>query len=126
MEKSIFELIIEGQIPSMKIYEDEKYIAFLDIQPKQKGHTLLVPKLKKVNIIEENDDVKNDILIVGTQIAKKLKESLGATSVKFVMNCGSDAGQEVFHTHLHIVPYYDSEVEAVNNEDVLKEILNYD
>ncbi len=50
MEKSIFELIINGEIPSLKVYEDDNFIAILDIQPKQKGHTLLIPKLKRENI----------------------------------------------------------------------------
>ncbi len=59
----------------------------------------------------------------GIQIAKQIKENLGASGIKFVMNNGKDAGQEVFHTHLHIIPYYENEVEKVNNEEVLKEIL---
>ncbi len=123
MEKSIFELIIEGQIPSMKVYEDENFIAILDINPKQKGHTLLIPKIKNENIIVENEFVKNSILIKAAEISNLLKDKLGATGIKYVLNNGASAGQEVFHTHLHIIPYYESEVKAENNEDVLKEIL---
>ncbi len=123
MEKSIFELIIEGQIPSMKVYEDENFIAFLDIQPKQKGHTLVVPKVKSKDIINDSDFIRANILAVAKDLSNKLMDKLGATGVKMVMNNGASAGQEVFHTHLHLIPYYDSEVEAVNNEDVLKEII---
>ncbi len=123
MDKSIFELIIDGQIPSMKIYEDDNYVAFLDIAPKQKGHTLLVPKIKSENIIKDSTQVKETILEVASKLSNVLMEKLGATGIKMVMNNGSSAGQEVFHTHLHLIPYYEDKVEAVNNEEVLAEIV---
>ncbi len=121
MEKSIFELIIDNEIPSMKIYEDEKYIAILDINPKQAGHTLLIPKYKKENILED-DKAQQDILKIATQISNKLKDKLGASGIKLIFNNGSSAGQEVFHTHLHIIPYYEEKVDAINNEEILKKI----
>ena len=109
MEKSIFEKIIEGSIPSTKVYEDENYIAILDITPKQKGHTLLIPKKKQENILSDNKEVIESILVVGNKVAKKLLEEYGATGIKYVLNNGASAGQVVFHTHLHIIPYYDKE-----------------
>lgn len=121
MEKSIFEQIIDGNIPSLKVFEDNKYIAILDINPKQKGHTLLIPKKKQENILEDFDS-QQDILILASEIADKLKLKLGATGIKLVFNNGATAGQVVFHTHLHIIPYYENEVEAVNNEEVLSQI----
>lgn len=121
MEKSIFELIIDGSIPSLKVYEDDEYIAILDINPKQQGHTLLVPKQKQENILV---DIKSqqDILILASHISDLLKEKLNATGIKLLFNNGESAGQEVFHTHLHIIPYYDDEVEAINDEKVLSKI----
>lgn len=124
MEESIFELIISGKIPSMKVYEDDNFIAILDINPKQKGHTLVIPKIKSENILIDSDFVKANILSVATDISNLLKSKLGATGIKIVFNNGASAGQEVFHTHLHLVPFYDEEVEAINDENVLKEILN--
>ncbi len=123
MKKSIFEMIIDEKISSMKIYEDDYFIAFLDIQPKQKGHTLLVPKIKNKDILNESDFVKNNILSVAKNISFLLKDKLGASGIKMVFNSGTSAGQEVFHTHLHIIPYYDKKTIAINNEDVQKEIL---
>ncbi len=124
MNKSIFEMIIDGDIPSLKVYEDDNFIAFLDIQPKQKGHTLLVPKVKAENIINDSEFVKANILTKAEELSKLLMSKLNASGIKMVMNNGASAGQVVFHTHLHLIPYYDTEVEAVNNEEVLGEILN--
>lgn len=121
MDKSIFELIIDKEIPSLVVYEDDKYIAILDIAPKQKGHTLLIPKLKKENILEDVD-AQSDILVLGAKLAKQIKTNLKATGIRLVFNNGASAGQEVFHTHLHIVPYYDIPIKAINDEAVLKEI----
>lgn len=121
MDRNIFEMIIAGDIPSLKVYEDEKYIAILDINPKQQGHTLLIPKEKQENIIEDVE-AQQDILILASELASKLKDNLGASGIRYVFNNGSSAGQEVFHTHLHIIPYYDEETESVNNEEVLRKI----
>ncbi len=116
-------MIIDGTIPSLKVYEDENFIAILDIQPKQKGHTLLIPKEKHENILDDSQFVLENILKIAKELSNKLLVKLNATGIKLTMNNGSSAGQEVFHTHLHLIPYYDGEVEAVNNEEVLKEIL---
>lgn len=121
--KTIFEMIIDGEVPSMKIYEDDNFIAFLDVEPKQKGHTLIVPKVKNECVLCEPDNIKESILKVGTTIANLIKDRLGAKGIKFVLNCGKEAGQEVFHTHLHVIPYYDHEEQSINNEDVLNELL---
>ncbi|BDU67810.1 MAG: histidine triad protein [Candidatus Tyloplasma litorale] len=123
MDKSIFELIIEGKLPSLKIYEDENFVAFLDKFPKQKGHTLVVPKKKSLNIIEDSDFVKENILKIGSKIAQILIQKLNATGIKMIINNGKSAGQVVFHTHLHLIPYYEIEQEKINNVETLKEIL---
>ncbi len=123
MNKSVFEKIIDRELPSKIVYEDDNFIAFLDIDPVQKGHTLLVPKKKEINIIVDTDFVRQNILMVAQDIAIKIKEKLGATGVKFVMNNGPSAGQVVYHTHLHIIPYYDEEPEIGTADSVLEEIL---
>lgn len=121
--KDIFEMIINNEIPSLRVYEDENYIAILDANPKQKGHTLLIPKIKEENILSESKKVKENILEIASIISEKLKTKLGATGIKMVLNSGESAGQVIFHTHLHIIPYYEKLVEALNNEKTLEEIL---
>ena len=117
-------MIIDNEIPSMKVYEDENFIAFLDIEPKQKGHTLIVPKVKNENILSESDFVKENILKIAVDLSNKLKKKLGATGIQMVMNNGKDAGQVVFHTHIHLIPYYNKKTPSINNEEVLNKILN--
>lgn len=123
MSKTLFQKIIDNEIPSLKVYENDKYIAILDIAPKQKGHTLLIPKQREESIMTDTTIVKETILGIAHIISNTLIESLGATGVKFVFNSGKSAGQVVMHTHLHIIPYYDSKKEVINNQQVLDEIL---
>ncbi len=122
--KSIFEKIINNEINCLKVYEDDNFIAILDIKPKQKGHTLLIPKLKRENILNESEYVLENILKIGNKIANQLKTKLNASGIKMIMNNGKSAGQEVFHTHLHIIPYYKNEEKKLNNKEILDLILN--
>ncbi len=120
MNKSVFEKIIDGELPSKKIYEDENFIAFLDIDPVNNGHSLIVPKQKALNIIEDTDFVRANILNVAQKVSLNIKEKLNASGVKIVMNNGVSAGQVVFHTHLHVIPYYDEEQDKMTNEEVFE------
>ena len=100
----LFCSIIKKEIPANVVYESENVIAFLDINPKSKGHTLLVPKSHYKNIMSEKLDeelLKNVKIVV-----KKLKEKYDFEDFKVVINNGEKAGQEVFHMHIHIIPYY--------------------
>lgn len=124
MEESIFEKIINNKLSSFKVYEDQHFIAILDIYPKQKGHTLLIPKIKSENIMKDSDFVQENILKLGVKIANLLKEKLNASGIRMVLNNGKSAGQVIFHTHLHLIPYYDRDELATNDEKVLREILN--
>ena len=100
----IFCKIVEGKIPSLKIYEDDVILAFLDINPDSNGHTLIIPKkhYKDINDIDEKtlchiDSKAKDIM-------KLLEEKLNADGFSLLQNNGSV--QEVKHYHLHIKPYY--------------------
>jgi histidine triad (HIT) family protein len=97
--ESIFTKIIQREIPAYIVYEDENFIAFLDIFPIQKGHTLLVPKKKIDYLFQHNDE----ILALMLPLAKRI-----ASAIEKVITCNriglSVLGLEVPHTHLHLVP----------------------
>lgn len=102
--ETIFTKIITREIPADIIYEDDTVLAFLDIQPINPGHTLVIPKVPSVDGTVANPDTLAHMMKVAQKIAVALKTSVGCTGINFIMNNGADAGQEVLHTHLHIVP----------------------
>ncbi len=103
---TIFEKIIAREIPASIIYEDEKVISFLDISPNNKGHALVVPKKTFVNILDGDDESLAHIMYVAKKVAHALISTTGATGVNLVMNNGADAGQVVFHAHMHVIPRF--------------------
>jgi histidine triad (HIT) family protein len=104
MEDCIFCKIINNEIPSYKIYEDDLVLAFLDVNPMSKGHTLIVPKKHAKDIFEIEKIYLERIILVAKKIAQKMKDSLCVDSVNLYHASGIEAGQTVFHFHLHIVP----------------------
>lgn len=101
--KNIFEKIIDNEIPAYKIYEDEKVIAILDINPISYGHTLVLPKKRIENIISTNEDISYLIKKV-QEISNLLIEKLEADGITIITN--NYYGQEVKHLHFHIIPRY--------------------
>ena len=103
MENCLFCKIVKGEIPSTKVYEDEKVLAFRDIAPMAPTHILVIPKthIGSVNeVAAENADVVAHIFTVIPQIAAAEKLENG---YRVVSNCGADAGQTVQHLHFHIL-----------------------
>ena len=121
MCKSIFEKIINNEISSYKIYENNEFIAILDINPVSPGHTLLIPKIKKRNILLDTDEINSSILLISQKIANRIKNNLNASGFKFIFNNELSSGQVVFHTHMHIIPYYDNKD---NDKFIIEEIYN--
>lgn len=104
MEECLFCKIINNEIPSHKIYEDDLVLAFLDINPMSKGHTLVIPKKHFKDIFEIEEQYLERIMSVTKKIAAKMKESLGVDGINLYHASGVHAEQSVFHFHLHIVP----------------------
>ena len=113
--------IIKGNIPSKKVYEDDKVFVFLDINPNTNGHMLIVPKKHIVTV----DDIDNDLAIHILEVEKKLKrlleEKLNIEGLTIIQNNG--LGQEVKHYHFHLIPRYkDDNWKTIYNKDILKDI----
>lgn len=100
----IFCKIIKGEIPCYKVYEDDKIISFLDINPVSNGHTLIIPKEHTLDFNTINDDTLNYIMLKAKDIAKLIIGKLDADGFSLVQNNG--IAQEVKHFHLHIIPKY--------------------
>jgi histidine triad (HIT) family protein len=106
MSDCIFCKIIDGEIPSSKVYEDEHVLAFLDISQVTKGHTLVIPKVHKENVYELTEDIASKVFAAVPKISNAIKAEYNPIGLNLLNNNGEDAGQSVFHFHLHIIPRY--------------------
>ncbi len=118
MNDCIFCKIIEGEIPSHKVYEDEDTLAFLDTNPTSKGHTLVVPKkhVETIDQASEMDYMWNALV----KVSRAVEDAFEPEGLNISQNNGELAGQEVMHMHFHITPRYTGdEIEvSYNREDL--------
>ena len=105
-EKTIFTRIINGEIPSFKIFENDHVYSFLDINPVSRGHVLVIPKEPAQFLHELSPESSSELGRALSSISKSIVEVTGATSYNIIQNNGSQAGQTVFHVHFHIIPKY--------------------
>ena len=106
MNECIFCKIINGEIPANVVYENGKVLAFLDINPINRGHTLIVSKKHYENISEITEDCLRDVVVVAKKIAGAMEIGLGAEGINILHASGKAAQQSVFHFHIHLVPRY--------------------
>ncbi len=104
MPDCIFCKIVNGELPSQKVYEDDDVLAFLDINPTVHGHTLIIPKEHHENILETPPELIAKIFQVIQKIAPAVLAAVEANAFNLGNNCGSVAGQVIFHTHFHLLP----------------------
>ena len=107
MDNCIFCMIIEGKIPSRRVYEDENCIAMLDINPATPGHTLILPKEHHQDLTEMNEALLGKLMMTARKIGILQKERLGAIGFNVIQNNGEAAGQTVPHFHIHVIPRYE-------------------
>lgn len=119
MKECLFCKIINNEIPSYTLYEDEIVKVFLDIDPKSNGHTLIIPKKHFLDLDDIDINVLKHILEVAKKIKIKLEEKLNPTGIVLIQNNGSV--QEIKHYHLHLIPVYNDK-KIDNIEDVYKKI----
>ena len=101
---NIFAKILRGEIPSVKVYEDEHTLALMDVMPQAEGHTLVVPKEAAEYIYDLSPEGAAALIQTTQKIARAVKKGLNAHGVMLAQLNGSAAGQSVFHVHFHVIP----------------------
>ena len=107
MAETVFAKILRGEIPCHRVYEDAAVLAFLDVNPLSRGHTLVIPKEPAETIDELSDDAAAAIGRVLPRIARAVLAATGARAYNVLQNNGALAHQAVFHVHFHIIPKFD-------------------
>lgn len=103
-DDNVFTKMMRGDIPSVKVYEDDHVLAVMDIFPQSPGHTLVVPREKARNLLELSDEAAREAITRVKRIAKAVAEGLEPDGVVVTQFNGAPAGQSIFHVHFHIIP----------------------
>lgn len=105
----IFCAIVDGVIPAAKVYEDDQILAFMDINPANPGHLLVIPKRHYRNIFDMDVEMAGKIMRVGTRLASVVKTALNPDGLNLLQSSESAAFQTVFHFHLHLIPRWEDD-----------------
>ena len=116
MSECIFCRIIDGSIPSRKIYEDANVISFLDINPAARGHSLVVPKKHAKLIMDLDDEWVSKVFVPVKKVSGMIKDKLGCDGFNILINQERDAGQLVDHFHVHVIPRYSGDSLALPHD----------
>jgi histidine triad (HIT) family protein len=108
-DNNIFAKILRGEIPCVKVYEDDHTLAFMDVMPQAPGHLLVIPKTGSRNILDADPDVLAKTIPVVQKLAVAAKEAFDADGIYVAQFNEPAAGQTVFHLHFHIIPRNDGE-----------------
>lgn len=106
-ENCIFCKIANGEIPSETLFEDEMFRVILDLGPASKGHALILPKQHYKDLCELGEKEASGVFLLAARMGKAMKKSLGCSGFNVVQNNGIEAGQTVFHFHVHLIPRYE-------------------
>lgn len=106
-DQNIFAKIMRGEMPCVKVYEDDNILSFMDVFPQSEGHTLVIPKAPSRNLLETNAKDIGRLFGSVQRIAKAVETALKPDGIVITQFNGAPAGQTVFHTHVHIIPRYD-------------------
>lgn len=106
MERTVFQDIIERTIPADIVFETDAILAFLDIRPVTKGHTLVIPKRSARDIFSLEEEDAAHLMQALVIVSRAVREATEAPAVNVISNNGFEAGQEVLHLHFHIIPRF--------------------
>lgn len=110
----VFCKIAAGIIPSNTVYEDERYRAILDLNPAEKGHTLILPKEHFDDIFEADEETLKSIMDVAILVGRAIRKVMKPDGINIVINAGEAAGQTVRHLHVHIIPRFKGHTKILN------------
>lgn len=111
-ETTIFDKIIAGEIPCHRVYEDDRVLAFLDVAPLSRGHTLVIPKERAGQMDHLSDESAAALGRVLPRVCRAVLKATGATAYNLLQNNGADAHQAVMHLHVHVIPRYPDKAEG--------------
>jgi histidine triad (HIT) family protein len=106
MDDCLFCRIVAGEIPSTRVDEDERTIAFMDINPATRGHVLVIPREHATDLHDVGADDLAACTLMAQRVAGRARDRLGADGVNLLNSCGRAAWQTVFHFHVHVIPRY--------------------
>ena len=105
----LFWKIAAGDIPATRVYEDERTIAFMDINPGTRGHLLVIPREHAADLLEIDPKDLAAVALTAKTMAQRVKDNLAADGVNLINSCGPVAWQTVFHFHMHVIPRYEGD-----------------
>jgi histidine triad (HIT) family protein len=109
MSDCIFCKIVSGELPSTRVDEDERTVAFMDVNPATRGHVLVVPREHTTDLLSIGDEDLAACTAMARRIAGRQRERLHADGVNLLNSCGAAGWQTVFHFHVHVIPRYDDD-----------------
>ncbi|MCX7822337.1 MAG: HIT family protein [Syntrophobacterales bacterium] len=109
MTSCIFCKIVKGEIPSAKLYEDDSTMSFLDINPINPGHALVIPKNHYPTILDVDEEDLKKTIIATKIVAKALKDALSCDGINILQNNFEAAGQLIYHFHIHVIPRFEGD-----------------
>jgi histidine triad (HIT) family protein len=107
---NVFAKIIRGEMPAIKLWEDDEVLAFMDVFPQSRGHALVISKTSTArNLLEVEPEVLSRLALTTQRVARAVREGLGADGVTVMQFNGAAGGQTVYHLHFHVIPRWDGE-----------------
>lgn len=123
---TVFTKIVKREVPAEIVYEDDQFIAFLDIIQTTEGHVIVATKKEYINILSLPPEVAGEFFKVVTKVAKAVSTAFNTDSVNFLSNAGTLAAQRVFHCHVHIIPRYENDGLKIKLNNHIHETLTED
>ena len=107
---NIFAKILRGEMPAARVFEDDHVLAFMDVFPQARGHTLVIPKHSAArNLLEEEPQVLSPLILGVQRVARAVRAALNPDGIVITQFNGAPAGQTIFHLHFHIIPRWEGE-----------------